>query len=120
VKQRAPERKPFSLYLAYSAPHRPILPTKEWQGKIGLSVYADFVKQTAAAVGELLAVLQRLALATNTLVICTSDNGCSPSAGFGELKARGHNRSGPGSDRLPRRMTCGCGWPVKPSAIAMF
>jgi arylsulfatase A-like enzyme len=85
-----------------------------------LNAYADFVMQTDAAVGELLAVLQRLALATNTLVICTSDNGCSPSAGFEKLKARGHNPSGPGSDRLPRRMTCGCGWPVKPFAFAIF
>lgn len=96
IEQRAAARKPFFLYLAYSAPHTPILPTKEWQGKSGLnSAYADFVMQTDDAVGELLAVLQRLGVATNTLVIFTSDNGCSPSAGFGELKAKGHNPSGP-------------------------
>lgn len=95
IEQRATERKPFFLYLAYSAPHTPILPTKEWQGKSGLNAYADFVMQTDAAVGELLAVLERLGLATNTLVIFTSDNGCSPAAGIGELKAKGHNSSGP-------------------------
>ncbi len=95
IEQRASERKPFLVCLAYSAPHTPILPTKEWQGKSGLNAYADFVMQTDAAVGNLLAVLKRLELATNTLFIFTSDNGCSPSAGFGELRAKGHNPSGP-------------------------
>lgn len=95
IEQRATEKEPFFLYLAYSAPHTPILPTKEWQGKSGLNAYADFVMQTDAAVGELMATLERAGLATNTLVIFTSDNGCSPSANFGQLKAKGHNPSGP-------------------------
>ena len=94
-EQRATEKKPFFLYLAYSAPHTPILPTPAWQGKSGLNAYADFVMQTDAAVGELMATLERAGLSTNTLVIFTSDNGCSPSAGFGALKAKGHNPSGP-------------------------
>ena len=28
--------KPFFLYLAFTAPHTPIVPTTEWQGKSGL------------------------------------------------------------------------------------
>ena len=95
IEQRAPEKKPFFLYLAYTSPHTPILPTPAWQGKSGLNAYADFVMQTDAAVGELMAALERAGLSTNTLVIFTSDNGCSPSAGFGALKAKGHNPSGP-------------------------
>ena len=95
LEQRAAEKKPFFLYLAYSAPHTPILPTKEWQGKSGLNAYADFVMQTDAAVGEMMAALERTGQSTNTLVIFTSDNGCSPSANFGQLKAKGHNPSGP-------------------------
>ena len=95
IEQRATEKKPFFFYLAYTAPHTPILPTKEWQDKSGLNEYADFVMQTDAAVGELMAILERTGLATNTLVIFTSDNGCSPSANFGQLQAKGHNPSGP-------------------------
>lgn len=95
LEQRAAGRKPFFLYLAYTAPHTPILPTKEWQGKSALNEYADFVMQTDAAVGQLLAILDRTGLSTNTLVIFTSDNGCSPSANLGQLKAKGHNPSGP-------------------------
>ncbi|MEI8044701.1 MAG: arylsulfatase [Verrucomicrobiota bacterium] len=95
IEQRATERTPFFLYLAFSAPHTPIVPTKEWQGKSGLNLYGDFVMQTDAAAGQVLAAMDRLGLGTNTLVIFTSDNGCSPSAGFGALKAKGHNPSGP-------------------------
>ena len=95
IERRTGEPKPFFLYLAYTAPHTPILPTQEWQGKSGLNAYGDFVMQTDAAVGQVLAALERTRLATNTLVIFTSDNGCSPSAGFGELKAKGHHPSGP-------------------------
>ena len=51
--------KPFFLYVPLSAPHLPILPTPEWQGKSGLNVYADFVMHVDAAVGQILASLSR-------------------------------------------------------------
>ena len=51
--------------------------------------------QTDAAVGEILAALDRQQLTGNTLVIMTSDNGCSPQAKFEELAAHGHHPSGP-------------------------
>lgn len=96
VKSRAAEAKagkPFFLYLPLASPHTPIAPTKEWQGKSGLNHYADFVMQTDAAIGQLLAELDKQALAENTLVIVTSDNGCSPQADFPALLAKGHNPS---------------------------
>ena len=78
-----------------AAPHTPILPTKEWQGKSGLAgaPYADFVMATDAAVGEVLAALKKHNLEDNTLVIFTSDNGCSPMADFPALAKAGHNPS---------------------------
>jgi arylsulfatase A-like enzyme len=82
--------KPFFLYLALTSPHTPILPTREWQGKSGLNAYGDFVMQTDAAVGEVVAALEKNGLAENTLVIFTSDNGCSPAAGIDELERKGH------------------------------
>ena len=84
---------PVFLYLALSAPHTPIVPTPEWQGKSGLNPYADFVMQTDATVGTVLGALDANGLAENTLVIFTSDNGCSPEAQFAELLVRGHNLS---------------------------
>jgi arylsulfatase A-like enzyme len=91
----AREGKPFFLYVPLASPHTPILPTSRWQGKSGMNPYADFVMQTDAAVGEMLAALDEHALAENTLVILTSDNGCSPQAKFDELAAHGHHPSGP-------------------------
>ncbi|HSI11851.1 MAG TPA: arylsulfatase [Chthoniobacter sp.] len=85
--------KPFFLYLPLNAPHTPIAPSAEWQGKSGISPYADYVMETDWAVGEVLAALDKQGLAENTLVIMTSDNGCSPQANFQELAEKGHNPS---------------------------
>src|SRR5262249_22970853 len=88
---KAKEGKPFFLYFALSAPHAPILPGKEWEGKSGINAYADFVMQLDATVGQVLDALERGGIADNTLVILTSDNGCSPVANFAELAGKGHN-----------------------------
>jgi arylsulfatase A-like enzyme len=87
---KAKAGQPFFLYLALTSPHTPILPTPEWQGKSGLGDYGDFVMQTDAVVGEVLAALEQHGLADSTLVIFTSDNGCSPAAGTDKLEQRGH------------------------------
>lgn len=89
----AKEGRPFFLYLPFASPHTPILPTKEWQGKSGLNAYADFVMQTDAAVGAVLDALERNGLAAGTLVILTSDNGCSPEAKIPQLRNRDHDPS---------------------------
>lgn len=91
--QAARGGKPFFLYLPLSAPHAPIVPTPEWQGKSGLNAYGDFVMQVDAAVGQILASLESNGLADHTLVIFTSDNGCSPVAKYPELLAKGHDPS---------------------------
>ena len=96
VNERAPDAKagrPFFLYVPLNAPHTPIAPGREWQGRSGLNPYADFVMETDASVGAVLDALDRNDLASNTLVIFTSDNGCSPEAQFPELLAKGHNPS---------------------------
>jgi arylsulfatase A-like enzyme len=96
IRRRADEAKagrPFFLYLALTAPHTPIAPARSWLGRSGLNPYADFVMQVDAAVGEVLGALDAQGLTDQTLVIVTSDNGCSPEAMFGELLARGHDPS---------------------------
>ncbi len=90
ITTRSKEPSPFFLYLPLTSPHTPILPTKEWQGKSGLSAYGDFVMQTDWAVGEVLAALDKAGIADNTLIVFTSDNGCSPAAKFDELEDKGH------------------------------
>ena len=96
IGQRAADAKagkPFFLYMPLNSPHTPIAPSPEWQGKSGLSPYADFVMQTDSVVGEVLSALEKQGLSENTLVFLTSDNGCSPQANFPELAALGHHPS---------------------------
>jgi arylsulfatase A-like enzyme len=85
--------KPFFIYLPLNSPHTPIAPSPEWQGKSGVSFYADFTMETDAALGTILAALDQHGLAKDTLIILTSDNGCSPSADYPELLGKGHNPS---------------------------
>lgn len=97
IGKQAAEAKtghPFFVYLPLNAPHTPIAPTSEWQGKSGLNAYADFVMEVDAQIGKVLAALDQNGLAQNTLVIFTSDNGCSPQADFPQLRAQGHDPSG--------------------------
>ena len=89
----ARQGKPFFLYLALASPHTPIAPSPAWQGRSGLNPYADFVMETDACVGQVLAALEAERLSGNTLVMMTSDNGCSPQADFPALLAKGHNPS---------------------------
>ncbi len=90
INSRAGKDRPFFLYLPLGSPHTPILPSPEWQGKSGLGKYGDFVMQTDNVVGEVTAALKKHGMADNTLVIFTSDNGCSRAAGIIELAQQGH------------------------------
>jgi arylsulfatase A-like enzyme len=89
----AKQGKPFFLYLPFASPHTPIAPTKDWQGKSGLNYYADFVLQNDDCLGQVLQALDKHGLADNTLLIVTSDNGCSPLVDFPELAKLGHHPS---------------------------
>jgi arylsulfatase A len=82
--------KPFFLYLAFTSPHTPIVPTTEWKGRSGLGDYGDFVMETDWALGQVLHAIVDGGISDNTLVIFTSDNGCSPAAGIPKLESQGH------------------------------
>jgi arylsulfatase A-like enzyme len=85
--------KPFFIYMPLNSPHTPILPSKKWQGKSGLSLYADFVMETDDAIGQVMAATEQAGIAQDTLIIVTSDNGCSPQANFPLHLEKGHNPS---------------------------
>ncbi|MCM2369804.1 sulfatase family protein [Aporhodopirellula aestuarii] len=82
--------KPFFAYVAFTSPHTPILPSKEWQGRSDLGKYGDFVMQTDAVVGDIVNAIDAAGFGENTLIIFTSDNGCSKAAGIKELQEKGH------------------------------
>ncbi len=93
LRDKSKGEQPFFMYLALPSPHTPILPTEEWQGKSGLNPYADFVLMVDDYVGKVLAEIEMQGLTKNTIVVFTSDNGCSPEANFEVLSAKDHHPS---------------------------
>ena len=91
-REQDPEQ-PFFLYFPLPAPHTPILPTEEFQGLSGTNPYGDFVLQVDHTVGQILQALENHGIENETLIIFTSDNGCSPEADFTELAVFGHHPS---------------------------
>ncbi len=73
------ERKePFFLYLPWTAPHYPVDPHPDWQGKSGKNKsakYTDVVEELDHRIGEILKALEESGQADHTIVIFTSDNG---------------------------------------------
>ncbi len=67
--------KPFFLYFASQNVHVPRVPHPRFKGTSPSGTRGDSIHELDAAVGELLATLDRLKLADNALVIFTSDNG---------------------------------------------
>lgn len=95
IKARAADQKPFFLTFGLTAPHTPIVPSNDWKGKSGMGAYCDFVLETDHTVGQVLQALEQTGLDKNTLVIFTSDNGCSrtPSNSSQLAKEYGHYTS---------------------------
>ena len=75
IEEQEGSASPFFLYLAFSAPHTPWLPTTEFVDRSGAGPYGDFVTQVDAAVGSVLDALSRTSSDDNTLVFVTGDNG---------------------------------------------
>ncbi|MBL6764935.1 MAG: arylsulfatase [Verrucomicrobiae bacterium] len=93
IESRRDKKEPFFLYLPLGSPHTPIVPSPEWEGKSGLGKYGDFVMQTDAVVGAVSDALEKIGATENTLVIFTSDNGCSKAANIEGLIEQGHHPS---------------------------
>jgi arylsulfatase A len=80
----AAAKKPFFLCFASQAPHRNCTPPDFARGKSQAGVRGDMVYEFDWAVGRVLAKLDALGLAHNTLVIVTSDNGAVPKSDEGD------------------------------------
>ncbi len=72
-KQTRPN-DPFFLYLALAGPHTPWLPLAPAAGN-GAGLYGDFMAYMDEGVGKVMAALDSLGYAENTLVFFASDNG---------------------------------------------
>ena len=87
IQRKSAAQKPFFLWFAQIMTHIPCWPSDrtftnadgttwpKFQGSSGVSHYYDIVKEVDHSVGRVLAKLDELNIANNTLVIFTSDNG---------------------------------------------
>ncbi len=84
------KKNPFFLYLAFDAPHEPYIinettwyDEEEWD--INTKRYASLITHMDAAIGRLIAEVDRLGLRENTLIVFASDNGAAVQAPLEEL-----------------------------------
>jgi len=80
--------QPFFLYLAYTAPHVPLVPNPNFAGKSGAGHYGDVVMELDWGVGQVLSALKANGIDNNTLVMFSSDNGPWYQGSPGRLRGR--------------------------------
>jgi len=69
--------RPFFLLFATHSIHHPVLPHPRFRGTSQAGARGDAIHELDWSVGEILATLERLGLARDTLVLFSSDNGGS-------------------------------------------
>jgi arylsulfatase A-like enzyme len=90
------KENPFFLFLSYNAPHTPMQATEEYLARFPdikdkkRRTYAAMVSAVDDGVGQVLAKLDELDLADNTLVFFLSDNGGSSKNASINTPLRGH------------------------------
>ena len=123
LAERAAAKSPFFLYLAYNAPHDPIQPPPEWLQKVkqrepGITEkrakIVALIEHLDDSIGRVLATLDKLHLAEDTLIFFTSDNGGLLSSGANNgpwRSGKTHMYEGglrvPGAARWPGRIQPG-------------
>ncbi len=91
---------PFFLYFAHTFPHIPLYTAAAQRGKSEAGLYGDVIADLDRSVASVVAALDRLGLAENTLVIVTSDNGPWYQGSPGAVRGR-KNTVFEGGPRVP-------------------
>ena len=92
--ERTPD-KPFFLFHSMQAVHLPSFAAPRFTGASGAGPHGDFLFEMDFIVGELMAALDRLGLARDTLVLFTSDNGPEVTTAHNMRKDHGHDGARP-------------------------
>jgi len=75
IEEQSKSHKPYFLYFSLTAPHTPVVPLEEFQGKSRAGSYGDWVIQTDQAIGQVIDAVKASGEFENTLIIVSSDNG---------------------------------------------
>ena len=104
VADHADDEQPFFLYVALTAPHTPTSPSAEFEGASRIGLYGDFVMNTDACIGRIVAAIEKAGLRDTTLVMASSDHGPGHYSGrrqeatanqMQEMEQDGHRSTGP-------------------------
>jgi arylsulfatase len=79
---------PFFLYFPHTFPHIPLAASPRFRGKSPQGIYGDALAELDWSVGEVMSALQAAGVASNTLVIFSSDNGPWHQGSPGKLRGR--------------------------------
>ena len=71
------KRGPFFIYLPHAMTHNPLHASDEFRGKSANGIYGDAVEEIDWSTGEIIKTIEKLGLASHTLIIFTSDNGAA-------------------------------------------
>lgn len=94
IQQQRGKAEPFFLYVPFTSPHAPIVPSPAFVGKSKAGGYGDWVVQTDDSIGRILKTLDEQGLRENTLVIFSADNGAENYA-YERIQNFQHRSSGP-------------------------
>jgi arylsulfatase A-like enzyme len=98
IMEKAKEKEPFFLYLAYNAPHFPIQPPSEWLEKVKKrekniderrAKNVALVEHLDYNIGKVVRALQESGEYQNSVIIFSSDNGGHLPSGASNGKLRG-------------------------------
>ena len=107
---RAHADEPFFLYLPHAMVHLPLHASDEFRGQSANGIYGDAVEEIDASTGAIVAALEELGLAEDTVILFTSDNGSRGDNGGSNGPLRGRKgQTWDGGQRVP----CIAWWPGK-------
>ncbi len=75
MERKVKEKRPFFVYLPYTATHFPTMPHPDFVGKTGNGPWADLLAQIDSYIGELIDKVEEFGVSENTIIIFTADNG---------------------------------------------
>ncbi len=90
VEEYSKGEDPFFVFYPTLAVHTPLVPTDEFAGKSDIGPYGDMILQLDDFMGKLDCKLKNCGIYDDTIVIFTSDNGCSEEVDIPSLQAKGH------------------------------